>query len=95
MITVGTPAVCPHGQDDCDDSNPGIHPGAVDLPGDPIDQDCDGTASCDSSAAYGNHGEFVTCVSRAAAMLMNTGRITPVQLQAIIDAASHSSVGKK
>jgi hypothetical protein len=27
---------------DCDDSNPAVHPGAVDVPGDGIDQDCVG-----------------------------------------------------
>jgi cysteine-rich repeat protein len=28
--------------DDCDDTNPAIHPGAYDVPDDGIDQDCDG-----------------------------------------------------
>ena len=31
------------GGDDCDEGDPRRHPGAVDLPGDGIDQDCDGT----------------------------------------------------
>lgn len=30
-------------QVDCDDENPSIYPGAVDVPADGIDQDCDGS----------------------------------------------------
>ncbi len=29
-------------RDDCDDANPAIHPGALDLPSDGVDQDCSG-----------------------------------------------------
>jgi len=35
------PGACPTG-DDCNDSDPDIHPGAVDLPDDTFDQDCVG-----------------------------------------------------
>ena len=36
------------GGGDCDDSNPDVHPGAVDLPGDGIDADCDGQDATDA-----------------------------------------------
>ena len=32
--------------EDCDDHAPAIHPGALDLPGDGVDQDCDGLPGC-------------------------------------------------
>ena len=36
------------GGGDCDDSEPTIHPGALDLPGDGIDADCDGEDATDA-----------------------------------------------
>ena len=38
---------------DCDDHNPAVHPGAVDVPGDGIDQDCSGA---DTPAPGGGGG---------------------------------------
>jgi hypothetical protein len=39
---VGVPTVCPLGGGDCIDYSPEVHPGAVDVPGDTLDNDCDG-----------------------------------------------------
>jgi hypothetical protein len=41
---------------DCDDGDPTIAPGAPDLPGDTIDQDCDGLLDCYLDADDDTHG---------------------------------------
>jgi hypothetical protein len=39
---------------DCDDNNPDIHPGAVDAPGDGIDQDCSGADAVAPASSSGS-----------------------------------------
>jgi hypothetical protein len=41
---------------DCDDSDPTIHPGAVDVAGDGIDQDCSGSVTCFLDADHDGFG---------------------------------------
>jgi len=52
---------------DCDDTNPAIHPGAVDIPGDGIDQDCSGLRRGDPRPRPRRHA--------AAAGLQRRGRL--------------------
>jgi hypothetical protein len=53
LLSVATPSFAVdndadgfHTPDDCDDSNNQIHPGATELAGDSVDQDCDGDEIC-------------------------------------------------
>src|SRR5439155_2805501 len=39
---------------DCDDTNAAIHPGAVEVCSDVVDNDCNGTADCDDTACNQN-----------------------------------------
>ncbi len=42
MTTVGTPAVCPKGGGDCNDTNAAINPGAPEVCGNTVDENCSG-----------------------------------------------------
>ena len=79
---------------ECDDHDATARPGAVDLPGDAVDQDCDGVAACDP-ADYTGHGSYVTCVSREANRLAAEGRISTAERSALVRDASRSGVGKR
>ena len=61
---------------DCEDTNPAVHPGAPDLPGDKIDEDCDGVAACDPEDTWPNHGSFMRCVVDACNDLVRAGAVS-------------------
>lgn len=47
---------------DCDDTNPNVHPGAIDVCGNMLDEDCDGMdRSCNCTVDQDNDGHFAGC----------------------------------
>jgi hypothetical protein len=74
MILQGSPPICTSGGGDCDDADPARHPGAVDFPGNMLDEDCDGKMMCDPHMAEKNLGALVSCVARECHALVTSGR---------------------
>lgn len=90
---------CPDGDGDgtticneCDDSDPSVFPGALDLPGDAVDADCDGVVVCDPRIDWANHGAFVRCVVRACASLVDEGHLPASECERITAQAARSRV---
>ena len=74
---------------DCDDDNPLLHPGAIDLPGNTRDEDCDGAIACDPGDYPLHRGALTQCVVQECRRLKEAGRLDPDECRA----AFHRSTG--
>ena len=50
--------------------------------------------TCPATGTYENHGDYVSCVSRAVAEQRSAGRLTADEASALVSAAARGNVGK-
>jgi hypothetical protein len=82
--------------EDCDETDPSINPNGIELPGNFVDENCDGNlGDCSPCNEWRNHGEYIRCTSQAINVLVDGGALTEEEGDALVSSAARSDVGKK
>ena len=68
---------------DCNDADGSINPQAVELPGNAVDENCDGALTCDR-AGWKNRGQFVSCVVKECERLARAGVVSASRCREIL-----------
>lgn len=82
--------------EDCNETDAEINPNAVELPGNFVDENCNGDlGSCSPCMAWRNHGEYVRCVANDVESLVTAGVLSQEEGDALVGSAAQSDVGRR
>ncbi|HET9481123.1 MAG TPA: MopE-related protein, partial [Candidatus Polarisedimenticolia bacterium] len=69
---------------DCDDTRAALNPDAPELPGNLVDEDCDGELACNPAAPWKNRGQLIGCIARVCERLVDSGAVSREECDALI-----------
>ena len=83
-------------ENDCDDTNYLVNPDAFEIPGNFVDEDCNGdVGACDPCFPWKNHGQYVRCVAQAVEDLVSGGFLTQDEGDVLVSNSAQTDIGKR